>query len=38
MEKEISIYFSEIPDPRVEGRCLHLLSDILMIPLLTYLT
>jgi predicted transposase YbfD/YdcC len=38
MEKEISIYFSEVEDPRVEGRCMHLLSDILMISLLTYLT
>jgi hypothetical protein len=38
MEKEISIYFSEIPDSRVEGCCLHLLSDILMISLLTCLT
>jgi len=38
MDKELSFYFSEIEDPRVEGRCLHLLSDILMIALLTYLT
>jgi predicted transposase YbfD/YdcC len=38
MEKELSFYFSQIEDPRVEGRCLHLLSDILMISLLTYLT
>jgi predicted transposase YbfD/YdcC len=38
MEKEISVYFSEVEDPRVEGRCMHLLSDILMISLLTYLT
>jgi hypothetical protein len=37
-EKAISVYFSEVVDPRVEGRCLHLLSDILMISLLTYLT
>jgi hypothetical protein len=26
METELSVYFSEIEDPRVEGRCLHLLS------------
>ena len=38
MEKSLPFYFSEIEDPRVEGRCLHLLSDILMISLLTYLT
>jgi predicted transposase YbfD/YdcC len=38
MEKALSFYFSEIEDPRVEGRCLHLLSDILMISVLTYLT
>lgn len=31
-------YFSEVTDPRVTGRCLHLLSDILMIGLCTYLT
>ena len=33
-----STYFSEVTDPRVTGRCLHLLSDILMIGLCTYLT
>jgi predicted transposase YbfD/YdcC len=38
MNKRISSYFSEVEDPRVQGRCLHLLSDILMISLLTYLT
>ena len=38
MENELSYYFTEVSDPRVEGRCLHLLSDILMISLLTYLT
>lgn len=32
-----STYFSEVTDPRVTGRCLHLLSDILMIGLCTYL-
>ena len=38
MEKLLSYYFLEIKDPRVTGRCMHLLSDILMISLLTYLT
>ena len=33
-----SNYFSEVTDPRVTGRCLPLLSDILMIGLCTYLT
>lgn len=31
-------YFSEVSDPRVTGRCLHLLSDILLLGLCTYLT
>jgi hypothetical protein len=31
-------YFSGISDPRVTGRCFHLLSDILMIGLCTCLT
>ena len=35
MEKELSSYFTEVEDPRVTGRCLHLLPDILMISLLT---
>jgi predicted transposase YbfD/YdcC len=38
MDKDLSIYFSEVEDPRVVGRCSHLLSDILMVSLLTYLT
>ncbi|MDR1096830.1 MAG: transposase family protein, partial [Tannerella sp.] len=33
-----SNYFPEVSDPRVTGRCLHLLSDILWIGLCTYLT
>jgi predicted transposase YbfD/YdcC len=33
-----SNYFSEVTDPRVTGRCLHPLSDILLIGLCTYLT
>lgn len=31
-------YFSEVSDPRVTGRCLHSLSDILLLGLCTYLT
>ena len=38
MEKIMSAYFIEVEDPRVVGRCSHLLSDVLMIALLTYLT
>lgn len=38
METTISSYFSGVRDPRVTGRCLHLLSDILLIGLCTYLT
>ena len=38
MNTSLSPYFSDVTDPRVSGRCLHLLSDILMIGLCTYLT
>jgi len=38
MEKRLYYYFSEVADPRVTGRCSHLLSDILILSLLTYLT
>lgn len=38
MNTLISPYFAEVTDPRVTGRCLHLLSDILLIGLCTYLT
>ena len=38
MKTSIPAYFSEISDPRVQGRCLHLLSDILLLGLCTYLT
>ncbi len=38
MEKDISHYFASVPDPRVVGRCDHLLSDILLIAICTYLT
>jgi predicted transposase YbfD/YdcC len=37
MEKAISHYFASVKDPRVEGRCDHLLSDILLIAICTYL-
>ncbi|KAA6315879.1 hypothetical protein EZS27_033726, partial [termite gut metagenome] len=33
-----SQYFRGIEDPRVQGRCRHLLSDILPAALCTYLT
>lgn len=36
--KDISHYFSVVEDPRVVGRCDHLLSDILLIAICTYLT
>lgn len=38
MEKEIGDYFRDVKDPRVVGRCDHLLSDILLIALCTYLS
>jgi len=38
MQNKISQYFSEVEDPRVQGRCRHLLIDILITALLTYLT
>ena len=38
MEQDITVYFSQVPDPRVVGRCSHLLSDILFIAICTYLT
>jgi hypothetical protein len=38
MEQDIAAYFQEVPDLRVVGRCDHLLSDILLISLCTYLT
>ena len=34
----ISFYFNKVTAPRVTGRYLYLLSDILMISLYTYLT
>ena len=36
--QDIRIIFSKVPDPRVEGRCLHRLSDILFIGLCTLLS
>lgn len=38
MEQKLSTYFIDVEDPRVKGRCLHPLSDILMSALLSYLT
>ena len=38
MEKKLSFYFEGIEDPRVVGRCDHLLSDILIIAICTYIT
>jgi hypothetical protein len=37
MNYPIQEYFSEVNDPRVQGRCLHLLSDILLSGLCTYI-
>ncbi|WP_241775054.1 transposase family protein [Chryseobacterium sp. ERMR1:04] len=31
-------YFSNVEDPRIIERCFHLLSDILLIAIFTYLT
>ena len=38
MKQDISQYFQEVKDPRVVSRCDHLLSDILLISLCTYIT
>jgi hypothetical protein len=38
MESKLSGYFSEVEDPQVKGWCLYLLSDILIISIMTYLT
>ncbi|KAA6308873.1 hypothetical protein EZS27_039536, partial [termite gut metagenome] len=38
MANAISQYFRGIEDPRVQGRCQHLLSDILLTALCTYIT
>lgn len=38
MEKELLHYFEQVEDPRVIGRCSHLLSDILVVAVCTYLT
>jgi len=38
MEHKISYYFESVKDHRVEGRCTHLLSDILIIAICTYVT
>ena len=33
---DVQDYFSKVEDPRVEGRCKHKLSDILVIALASY--
>lgn len=38
MEEKLLHYFEQIEDPRVIGRCSHLLSDILVVAICTYLT
>jgi hypothetical protein len=38
MEYTIPVLFSNITDPRVSGRCLHALSDILFISLCTLIS
>jgi hypothetical protein len=38
MARNISSFFEGITDPRVDGRCDHLLSDILIIAICTYIT
>jgi predicted transposase YbfD/YdcC len=38
MEQNLSSYFQHVEDPRVVGRCSHLLSDILLIAICTYIT
>ncbi|MDR1201224.1 MAG: transposase family protein [Tannerellaceae bacterium] len=38
MKHSLFQYFDSVPDPLVVGRCDHLLSDILVIAICTYLT
>ena len=38
MKEKLSYYFKDVKDPRVEGRCDHPLSDILIIAICTYIT
>jgi predicted transposase YbfD/YdcC len=38
MNNTIQDYFSEVNDPRVQGRCLHLLPDILLLGLCSYIS
>jgi predicted transposase YbfD/YdcC len=38
MKKNLSTYFDQVPDPRVTGRCLHQLSDLLLVSICTFLT
>ena len=35
---KIKEYFEQVKEPRCKGKCLHLLSDILLVGLLTYLS
>lgn len=37
-DKKIAELFSEVKDPRVQGRCTHKLGDILFIALCTFLS
>jgi hypothetical protein len=38
MDKKTTDYFSEVQDSRVTGQSLHLLPELLMIAVCTYLT
>jgi len=38
MEQKLSFYFKSVKDPRVVGRCDHLLIDILIVAICTYVT
>jgi hypothetical protein len=38
MEQKLSYYFEGVEDPRVVGRCDHLLADILIVAVCTYVT
>jgi len=38
MDQKLSHYFECVKDPRVVGRCDHLLSDLLIVALCTYIT
>ena len=38
MKHNLSYYFDDVSDPRVVARCAHLLSDLLIIAICTYVT